>query len=76
MITLQYCFMKSTSKFWLQINKSGGGGLLIGFVKPTLYNIFSYIFLIGAIKHNVEKKFKICFILRDCLGVVSRKRTK
>ena len=39
-------------------------------VKPTMYNIFSYILFnvidlrnkTYAIKHNVEKKFKTCFI--------------
>ena len=32
------------------------------------------MFLIDAIKHNVEKQFKTCFIfLHDCLGEVSRK---
>ena len=43
-----------------------------GFVKPTLYNIsriFCLMFLIDAIKPNVEKKFKT---LRDCLGEGSR----
>ena len=37
-----------------------------GFVKPTLYNIYSRLFclmfLIDAIKPYVEKKFKACFI--------------
>ena len=35
------------------------------FIKPTLYNIFSYILfnvLIDAIRPKVEKKFKTCFI--------------
>ena len=36
---------------------------IAGFVKPTLYDNFSYIlFNIGAIKHIVEKKFKTCLI--------------
>ena len=34
------------------------------------------MFLIDAIKHKVENKFKTCFIVfRNCLGKVSRKRT-
>ena len=48
-----------------------------GFVKPTLYNIFSYIlsnFLIDAIKPKLEKN--MFYFMRDCLGEVSRKRTK
>ena len=37
--------------------------------------IFCLMFLMDIIKHNLEKKFKTCFIfLRDCLGEVSRKR--
>ena len=63
-------FTKSTLEFWRQISKRGGGALLInvGFVKPTPFNISSYIlfnyimFLIGAIKPIVENKFKRCFI--------------
>ena len=35
------------------------------------------MFLIDAIKHNIEKKFETGFIfLHDCLGEVSYKRTK
>jgi hypothetical protein len=37
-----------------------------GFVKPTLYNIFLYIFFsvfIDAIKPNVEKKLKLVLFL-------------
>ena len=35
------------------------------------------MFLIDAIKPNVEKKSKTCFIfLRDCLGEGSQERTK
>ena len=36
-------FKKSTSKFWRQINKSGREKFYFNFVKPTPYNIFSYI---------------------------------
>ena len=52
--------------------------VLRNFVKPhcIIFSlIFCLLFLIDAIKHSVEKKFKTCFILlRDCLGEVSRKR--
>ena len=44
-------FTKSTLEFWRQIIKREWGfpiksqNFNVGFVKPTLYNIFSYIFL-------------------------------
>ena len=62
-------FTDSASKFWRQISKSWRGSFdnlaqnfNAGFIKLTLYNIFLYIFclmfLIDAIKLNIEKKFK------------------
>ena len=33
-----------------------------GFVKPTLYNIFSYILFTDAIQPKVEMKWKTCYI--------------
>ena len=50
----------------------GGKLTKVGWGFVTLYNIFSYILF------NVfnEKKFKTCFILRDCLGEGSRESTK
>ena len=73
-------FTKSTYKYWRQINKSRGGRakLYCWFCKTNTVQYFIvYFVLIDAIKHNVEKKFKTCCsYLRDCLGEVSRKRTK
>ena len=64
-------FKESALKFWRQFSNFWDGALLIrckfnaGFWKPILYNILSYTLfnvLIDAIKPNVDKKFKTCFI--------------
>ena len=69
-------FTDSASKFWRQNYKNMDVPLLIRRKILMLFslNIFLYImFLIDAIKLNVEKKFKTCFIfLRYCLGEKSR----
>ena len=58
-------FTEPALNFWRQISKNGFGrfanleqNLHASFVKPSLYNIFSYfclMFLIDAIKPNVIK---------------------
>ena len=60
-------FTESALKFWPQISQKFGG---------TLFSrIFCFMFFMKAIKPNVENKFKLVLLLRNCLGEVSQDRS-